>query len=198
MKMKSIENNKKIFEESFEKYGDDPKSCLWDERMVFRYEELTRVADFNGTSILEIGCGIGGFYEYCIQDKGIKDLTYKGIDLVPGMIELAKEKYPSAEFEVCNILEQKLKETYDYVILCGVFNVATKTQDMERILSEAYKYCKKGMAFNFISTYVNFQEDEISYHNPQEVFSFCVENFSTKVKMNHHYKKCDVSMFVYQ
>ncbi len=170
--MKSIENNKKIFEESFEKYGDDPKSCLWDERMVFRYEELTRVADFNGTSILEIGCGIGGFYEYCIQDKGIKDLTYKGIDLVPGMIELAKEKYPSAEFEVCNILEQKLKETYDYVILCGVFNVATKTQDMERILSEAYKYCKKGMAFNFISTYVNFQEDEISYHNPQEVFLF--------------------------
>lgn len=196
--MDSIKDSKRIFEESFEKYGDDPKACLWDQKMVFRYEELTKAVDLNGASVLEIGCGIGGFYDYCIHDKGIANLNYKGIDLVEGMINLAKKKYPSAEFEVCNILEQRLQEMYDYVVLCGVFNVAFDTNDMEKILSQAFQYCKKAMVFNFISTYVNFKDDEISYHDPKEVFCFCAEHLSTKIKMNHHYEKCDVSLCVYR
>ncbi len=197
-KMDSIEKNKKIFEESFEKYGDSPKSCLWDEKMVFRYEELTKVANLEGSTILEIGCGIGGFYDYLIHEKGMKKIEYKGVDLVEGMIELAKKKYPTAKFETRNVLEDKINEKYDYVILCGVFNVMMDEDVMKELLKEAFSYCEKGIAFNFISSYVNFREEEISYHNPQEIFSFCVENLSKKVSMNHHYKKCDVSMFVYR
>ena len=196
--MSSVEDNIKVFAEAFQKYGDDVRSCLWGTRQTERWEELTNVAQLYGASVLEIGCGIGSFYEYCIQDKGMKHMAYKGIDLVPDMIDLAKQKYPAAEFEMCNILEQKLEKAYDYVILCGVFNIATKTEEMEKILSEAFLYCKKGMAFNFISTYVNFKSEDMSYHNPQEIFTFCVEKLSRKVKMNHHYNKCDVSMFVYK
>ena len=170
--MDSIKDNKKIFEDSFQKYGDNPKACLWEQKMVFRYEELTSAVDLNDASVLEIGCGIGGFYDYCINDKGTINMRYKGIDLVEGMIDLAKRKYPFAEFEVCDILEQKLQETYDYVILCGVFNVAFNTEDMKKILSEAFLYCNKAMVFNSISSYVNFRDEEISYHNPQEVFLF--------------------------
>ena len=196
--MSSVEDNIKVFAEAFQKYGDDVRSCLWGTRQTERWEELTNVAQLDGASVLEIGCGIGSFYEYCIQVKGMKHMAYKGIDLVPDMIDLAKQKYPAAEFEMCNILEQKLEKAYDYVILCGVFNIATKTEEMEKILSEAFLYCKKGMAFNFISTYVNFKSEDMSYHNPQEIFTFCVEKLSRKVKMNHHYNKCDVSMFVYK
>lgn len=196
--MDHIENNKKIFENAFALHGDDPKACLWDKKMVFRYEELTKIGDLNGASILDIGCGIGGFYDYCINDKGFCNIKYKGIDIVDGMIELAKAKYPSAEFEVCNILDTKQNEMYDYVILCGVFNVSSDIQYMNEILSEAFHYCKKGLAFNFISSYANFYEEEISYHSPQDVFLFCVENLSRKIKMNHHYEKCDVSVFVYR
>ena len=196
--MGNIENNKKIYEHAFALYGDDPRSCLWDTKMAFRYEELMNVGNLNGASILDIGCGIGGFYDFCINDKHICNMSYKGIDVVEGMIELAKTKYPLADFEVHNILETRLNETYDYVILCGIFNVAADMQYMNKILLEAFEYCKKGLAFNFISSYVNFREEEISYHNPQDVFSFCVENLSRKIKMNHHYEKCDVSVFVYR
>ena len=78
--MDSIKDSKRIFEESFEKYGDDPKACLWDQKMVFRYEELTKAVDLNGASVLEIGCGIGGFYDYCIHDKGIANRLGGGHD----------------------------------------------------------------------------------------------------------------------
>ncbi len=192
-----IEDNKKIYEESYEKYGDSLKSCHWGESSIFRYEKLTNLVDLNDASVLEVGCGIGGFYEYCLK-KNIKNITYKGIDLVQGMIDLAKNKYPEAEFEVCNILEQKLGKQYDYVLMNGVFNMAFSTQDMELMLEEAFKYCKKAMVFNFISTYVNFRQEEMSYHSPQEIFSFCVDHLNRNIRMDHCYERCDVFMVVYQ
>ena len=70
--MDSIKDNKKIFEDSFQKYGDNPKACLWEQKMVFRYEELTSAVDLNDASVLEIGCGIGGFYDYCINDTTLQ------------------------------------------------------------------------------------------------------------------------------
>lgn len=193
-----VKGNKAIFEEAFEKWGDSPKSCLWDEKMVFRYEELTKIGDLNGAEILDIGCGIGGFYEYCVQDKAISDIKYKGIDLVEGMIELARSKYPEVEFETSNILEKKIDKSYDYIIFCGVFNVCMDDEYMMRMLSEAFEHCKKGMAFNFISAYVNFREQEMAYHDPVKVLQFCIEKLSPKVRINHHYNKCDVSVFVYK
>ena len=98
----------------------------------------------------------------------------------------------------CDALKEKLQETYDYVFLCGVFNAKTTIEFMEQMLIEAFFYCEKGLAFNFISDYVNFKTEEFSYHNPQEIFTFCVENLSRKVELHHHYAKCDVSIFVYK
>lgn len=197
--MDSIERNTKIYQDSFDTYGDDPRSCHWESSVIFQYDELTKSIDLNGSSVLEVGCGIGGFYDYCINQKGIKDFTYQGIDLVKGMIDLAQKKYPKAKFNVCNILEQPVYGgPFDYVILCGIFNMATRTEDMKKILAKSFEYCTKGMIFNFISTYVNFIDETMSYHNPQDILKFCIENLSRKVNMNHHYGKCDVSTAVYR
>ena len=191
--MNCIEKNKKIYEEAFQTYGDDTRSCLWDRPMIMRYQELVNVATLDGTTVLDIGCGIGGFYEYMVKDCGIKNLSYKGIDLVEGMIKLASQKYPEASFQTRNIFENPLVELYDYVFLCGVFNIAVADSEefMKKMLKEAFSYCQKGLAFNFISSYVNFQNEE-------DIFTFCIENLSRKVKIFHHYEKCDVSVFVYK
>lgn len=139
-------------------------------------------------------------YEYFRDDCGIKNIRYKGIDLVEGMIETAQKKYPEAEFEVRDIIKNPLDKAqqYDYVFLCGVFNQGMETDFMKVMLQECFSYCKKGLAFNFISSYVNFYSEERTYHKPQEIFEFCVENLSRKIDMHHHYAKCDVSMFVYR
>lgn len=196
--MHCVENNKEIFEKAFERFGDDTRSCLWDKPMVMRYEELIKIGNLNHSKVLDIGCGLGGLYEYFVETCGITGMDYTGIDLVEGMIETAINKYPKARFEKRDLIKQPLKETYDYVFLCGIFNVKTNTEFMKKMLKEAFMYCTKGIAFNFISDYVNFKDEEMSYHNPQEIFTFCVENLSTKIDMHHHYAKCDVSMFVYR
>ncbi len=198
--MNCIEKNRKIYEEAFQTYGDDTRSCLWDKPMIMRYQELVKIAPLEGTTVLDIGCGIGGFYEYMVKDCDIKNLSYKGVDLIEGMVKLASQKYPEASFETRNIFENPLVGLYDYVFLCGVFNIAVADSEefMKRMLKEAFSYCKKGLAFNFISSYVNFQNEETAYYNPQDIFTFCIENLSRKIKIFHHYEKCDVSVFVYK
>lgn len=195
-----VEKSKEVYEEAFNTYGDNTKSCLWDKPMIMRYRELVKVATLDGASILEIGCGIGGFYEYLVSDCGIKNITYTGIDLVGGMIELAKEKYPDAHFETRDIFQQPLQKTYDYVFLCGVFFVGAdgSKEFMKRMLKEAFALCNKALAFNFISSYVNFKDEGTAYYDPTDVFKYCIENLSWNVNMHHHYEKCDVSAFVYR
>ncbi len=198
--MKDIENIRIIYDKAFKTYGDSTKSCLWDSPQIMRYSQLAKVADLNNTSILDIGCGLGGFFDYLSNDCKFDNIEYTGIDIIEGMLDTARQKYPGAIFKNINILEENLQSTYDYTFLCGVFNCNTENSDqyMKNILKKAFEYSNKGMAFNFISTYVNFRDEEMAYHSPEEVFHYCVNNLSTKIQMNHHYGKCDVSVFIYK
>lgn len=199
--MKSLDKNIQNYTEAFQAYGDDTKSCHWDRVQTERYSELTKIADLKHASILDVGCGIGGFYEYIIQ-KGIVPDKYLGVDLIDGMIETAQKKYPKASFRTVNLLEDKLPGAqYDYGILCGVFNLLDRSDSavfVRRLLTETWKYCTKGMAFNFISSYVNYEDDSMSYHSPMDIMQFVIENLSSKAEIHHHYYKCDTAVYVYR
>lgn len=198
--MDCVERNKQIYEKAFRIYGDDTRSCLWEKPMVMRYQELLKIADLTGNSVLDIGCGLGGLYEYITRDREIRLSSYKEIDLVEGMVDLAGRKYPEASFEVRNIFEAPIEESYDYVFCCGLFNNAIEDSDryMKEMLKAAFSCCTKGMGFTFISSYVNFKDKEMAYHNPTDVLDFCLRELSWKAELHHHYAKCDVSAFVYR
>ena len=87
--MDYVKETKEIFEKAFAQYGDDTRSCLWERPMIMRYEELKKIIpeSLEGKSILEIGCGLGGLYEYLVKDCKIQNIQYTGIDIVDGMIE---------------------------------------------------------------------------------------------------------------
>ena len=64
--MDCVEENRKIYEKAFQEYGDDTRSCLWDKPMIMRYQELKRIAELENCKVLDIGCGLGGLYEYLV------------------------------------------------------------------------------------------------------------------------------------
>lgn len=199
-KMNSVEKSKEIYQKAFDKYGDDTKSCLWDKPMIMRYEKLCQVAPLENRSVLDLGCGLGGLYDFVVNNLKVNNIKYKGIDLIDGMIQTASGKYPDAHFETRDIFQNPIQEKYDYVFMCGVFNVkiGDDIEFMKKMLKSAYDCCNKGIAFNFISSKVNFTTEGTQYHDPIEVMKFCIENLSWKVSMDHHYEKCDVSVFVYR
>lgn len=189
------------------KYGDDVRSSQFenDDAFLYRFKELIKIGNLESKKILDIGCGRGDLYFYLKNSEYKNKIEYMGIDIVEDIIKIAKQKYKfdsKARFETIDIFNDNslIKESFDYVFMSAIFNNNIGNTDLylKEIITKAFELCNTGLAFNFISTYVNFKDESMAYHNPNEVLNFCIKNLSKKVKINHHYWKCDTSVFVYK
>ena len=193
-----------------EQFGDAPEANSWDRAaQVFRWKELLKLSDFvgsaqQGDSLLDLGCGTGDFFGYLMETipEGNR-LAYMGVDVVSSMIEIAKNKYPMGEelFRVLNVLEEDLPRKFTYIFANGIFNLHLMDEKDEfpymcKLLKKIWPYAERGICFNFISTYVNWRDEEMAYYNPCCVLEFCITELSRKVNMAHHYGKCDVCVWV--
>lgn len=83
-------------------------------------------------------------------------------------------------------------EEVDFVIINGVFNNKVPGNDgfgyMCDILCRLMPIVRKGIAFNAMSTYVDFLDEELVYFDPGRVFNFCKENLSNLVSLRHDYQ----------
>jgi len=181
------------------KHGSGPEVGQWSaEGQRFRFEKLIQIGDLKGKRILDLGCGIGDLYPLLLDRFG--EVDYTGVDIVPEIVASAAGKYPDARFECRDLLAGDLGETFDYVLISGMFNNARPdcTVFLKQMIVAAFRHCRVGLGFNFISTHVNTLDDEMAYHDPAEVLSFCLENLTRKVSLHHHYERCDVVVFAYK
>ncbi len=102
------------------------------------WEDLNYFTPFlrDGQSILEIGCGNGRLLELL----GDRQMSYRGVDASAMLIEQAKRQphqlENSPQFEVANVLQLDLGETFDVVMLVAVlqhFPRALHDDVMERV-----------------------------------------------------------------
>ena len=183
----------------FQKYGDSPEATgMSSEGHHFRFQKLTEIADLRNRRVLDLGCGIGAFYPFLTKKFG--DLEYTGIDIVPEMVAFAAKKYPRARFLCRDLVNESLDETFDYVLISTVFNKAIPDSHgfMRELLTVGFKHCELGLGFNFLSTYVNFSDQEMAYFDPADVLDFCIRNLTRKVVIHHHYERVDVAVFAYR
>ncbi|MBU2892945.1 class I SAM-dependent methyltransferase [Colwellia sp. D2M02] len=141
-------------------------------------------------SIIDVGCGLGDMYEY-LQDKNFSG-TYLGLDFVEEFITLAQQKYHSlanVNFQQCDLQTEHIPEGYDYVLLSGVFNNKMPNNEvfMLNTLKKMFASCNKGIAFNAMSTYVDYQDEQLYYSDPLAIFDFCKKHLSKNVVLKHDY-----------
>lgn len=183
----------------FVEHGDHPLATQMSrEGQTYRYRKLFEIADLDGASVLDIGCGLGAMYP-ALRDRYPK-AQYQGIDLVPEMVGEAARKYPGVRFRAIDFLDAELAERHDYVLLSVVFNNAMEepTAYLERVIARAWGLAGRGLGFNFLPIHVNFTEPTMAYHDPARVLDFCLRRLSRKVRLEHHYERCDVAVFVYR
>ena len=181
---------KKHFKELYKMHGNSPKSVHWTDTKTQekRFEILLEI-DKNIESLIDVGCGLGDMYEYLLK-RGFKG-RYCGTDFVEEFIESARQKFTSANavFKLNDIKNEDLPVGYDYVFLSGVFNnkMEGNKEFMINTINKMYAACKKGVAFNSMSTYVDYQDEILYYTNPLEIFDYCKRNLTRKVVLRHDY-----------
>ena len=165
--------------------SDDTRIVSWRNQgnQHLRFFQMIDNIDFNFMDVLDVGCGVGDFYEY-IKKEHIK-CNYKGIDILDEMINGAKEKYPDIKdkFECVDVLDYF--EDTDWVLCNGAFNSklfddsSEQNAFMYNILTKFYGISKKGFAINFLSDHTpdELKTNELHYYQAELMYTFCKMNF---------------------
>ncbi len=166
-----------------------------------RFEKILELGDFNKKRLLDLGCGVGGFYKF-LKEKGIA-CSYSGVDINPGMIAAAREKYPEIKDKlfVFDILEKQMNETFDYVIAVGPLNLKFEShQNMDftmHLMKEMVRLAAIGAAISMTSSFTRKPNDETFYYDPTAVLSETAK-FCINVKIDHTYLPHDFTIFCYK
>ncbi len=154
-----------------------------------RLSILLDVGDLKKSKILDFGCGTGYLYEYLKKKINFKG-EYVGYDISNEMVNFAKKKYKKARFEKKDIFKDKITEKFDYVIINGTFNYKfdNNFKWIEKTLITLLKKTNKGIAFNNLSSYVDYKDKILYYEIPEKIFNFCKTKLSPLVTIRHDYQ----------
>jgi SAM-dependent methyltransferase len=149
---------------------------------------LEGFTDYKHKKILDFGCGTGHLLRV-LQQQGFSG-EYVGYDISAGLIKLAREHNVGGRFELRNIFEQPPEESFDLVFISGVFNndIGRNEHFMQSVLNILFAATKDGLAFNCLSTFVDFKSAGLHYFDPCKVFTFCKEQLTPCVSLRHDYE----------
>jgi SAM-dependent methyltransferase len=181
-------------------HGDRPESLRWTARgQRERYDLLLEIApSLESSHVLDYGCGKGDLYAF-IRERGIS-VTYTGADINPDLISLARSKHPECDFFVMDIEEEPLKEEFDYIFVCGVFNnrLEGATQSLKNAIARLFCSCRKGLAVTALSAHDPHKEHDLNYVLPGELTDFIIKNITPYVTLRHDRVPYDMTLFLYR
>ncbi|MCX8027384.1 MAG: class I SAM-dependent methyltransferase [Thermodesulfovibrionales bacterium] len=189
-----------FFNQTLALHGNRPEALRWTMKGQLRhYETIVHVAkDISGTRILDFGCGKGDFYGY-LMNRGIM-VDYTGIDINQNLISLAKMNHPEARFMCIDILQEDLNEVFDYIFICGVFNL--KFQGIEdtikEVLRKVFRICTTAVAFNALSAHTPKKEFVLNYIYPEDILRFAITELTPFVALRHDTMSYDFNLFLYK
>jgi trans-aconitate methyltransferase len=178
-----------LYETRYAELGRDVRTLGWknegDQRL--RFDVLCDVGDLRGASICDVGCGFGDLVPYLRERFG--EFRYTGVDITPSLVDEAQRAYPEHRFLCTDILESGFAEEHDYFLLSGALNyrVADNWRLTTDMLSLMFRLARKGVAVNFLTSYVNFQHVHNYHHAPEEVFRFG-RSLTQWVALRHDYR----------
>lgn len=166
-----------------------------------RLNKILNLGDFNGKSILDVGCGIGGFYDF-LRTK-VKNIQYTGFDINEGMLIKARQLYPevAGQFKRVDILEQEIDERFDYIVSVGPLNLflneETNYSITLKMIDQMFRYCKTGLAFSMTSALSKKKKDDTFYYQPEIIVQH-IKSYCNNYRLDHSYLPHDFTLFCYK
>jgi trans-aconitate methyltransferase len=137
-----------------EHFGHSHKAVGWStlESQQARFQALAECANWEGKSVLDVGCGLGDLYDFI--KRHYPNTKYTGFDELSSLIEQAKIAYPSGTFIQQSLEAFPKEKKYDCVVACGVFNLrqdGDQFQFLHKQVSRLTSLAKEVTAISLLS-----------------------------------------------
>ena len=182
-----IQDLKTHYRELLATHGDSPQAVQYSslESQERRFDILAEIGNLNGCRILDFGCGTGQLNEYLIR-KGII-VQYSGVDIVDEFLTLCRNKFPHSRY---GKFEEFEGEMFDYIMVSGVFNnrMHDNVSFYQNTIKSLFGMALRGLSFNMMSAYVDYEDEGLFYEYPEKVFAFLKHNVTPFVKLRNDYE----------
>ena len=179
------------YENLFDRYGYSSNAVQFRDKSshLARFQLLMKISHDLG-SVLDLGAGLAHFYTY-LREHGFQG-SYLGLEFVQQFVESANnimKEDEKAEMRHFDISSEELPTGFNYGFISGVFNNARENAEefMYDTLKRLWKVCEKGMAFNVLSTHVEYFDSQLFYVNPEKMFTFLKCELQGHIVMHHDY-----------
>lgn len=180
----------------YKKYGETPASLGWPKgRQNLRFKIMSEIGELKNSKVLDVGCGFGDFFSYLKIKK--KNVKYVGVDINPIFIDIAKSRHKNGTFFTRDIEKEKFRNFFDWSFAIGTTNTGGTYDYIENSLKEMLRISKKGIAMDFMSSYVDFRRKGSSHFEPEKIFKIA-KKLSKRVVIRHDYLPFEFCIYIYK
>lgn len=174
-----IDDLKKYYKDRFKQHNHSVEAVqhVSTEQQEMRFALLKRnIARTD--CVVDVGCGFGDMLPY-LRRTGFTG-KYIGLDFVDEFIDAAMRKHArdtNSTFFVFDVLGSDAIPACDVAIQSGIFNNALPGEQnwifVTKCLKKMADSSRKSIAFNALSTLVEFQDPDLFYVNPGKIMELC-------------------------
>lgn len=194
------------------KNGDSAKGMDWqnEESSIVRHQVMyelykDKVKHFDKKiKILDFGCGTSHFYDYLLKSGLEKNCDYIGMDINTESIKISQKKFPNNTYKFFDIHTSELSERFDYIVINGVFTqrldltVDYMDSFMFHSIEKLYAICDYGLAFNFMSEFVDYKKDGAYHPDLYNLLNFLTQNISRNFIFRNDYGLFESTIYLYK
>ena len=207
MKNKVRESQENIFRSLYHEHKGTPMAVSSEsiQHKNLRYKNICEIFhDEQNITVHDVGMGLADLNSYIHVNCLRNNVIYSGSEILEEYISEASIKFPECTFSLRDISEFAFDDRYDYVVMSGLFHQRGETtiRDWENfaqnIILNSFQMCTKGIAFNFISPFVDFYQPHVYYSNLPKLLNFINDRLSRFFKIIHNYALFEFTVFVYK
>lgn len=151
-------------------------------------------------SVLDVGCGFADLYGF-LRGAGWRG-RYTGIDIVPGLLKVARERYPDIELHEHDGSEHLDRfPAHDFVIASGVMNLALPNggneAHIERVLAAMFDRAHEAACADFMTSYVDFKHPGAWHTDPAWALT-AANRLTRRVTLRADYMPYEFCLFLYK
>jgi SAM-dependent methyltransferase len=197
------------WEDGVLRHGASPRALGWPTNvsLVTHFDVMLDIArrETAGFSLLDLGCGTGLLLDYLQARTDLPPIAYKGVDVSPMIIDVARQQWPDHDFEVRDILAEPFAEaSFDYTIVDGVCTTKAELSQAEMeafakaLMTAAWRSTRKALAINFMSIHVDWTRDDLFHWPIDAAVAHCKRELSRHVAIRADYGAWEYTLQVYR